>query len=218
MVSWPWPWVIEPDTGSPCRRGRSGSRLPRSRPPRRARSCWRGRCRAICRAGVPRARRLSKPAASASFERHVEVLFELAAIVGEGQARFERHRLGRDRIAPAQFDRVDAHLGGGLVDHPLDDIARLGPAVAAIGPHRVGVGEDRGHLGMDRRGALDPGQGAEIVDKGIGAGLRIGADGGDRLDPQAEEIAVLVERQLGFGDVVAACASPRKPRTACSSI
>jgi hypothetical protein len=50
------------------------------------------------------------------LERHVEASFELAAIMGEGQARFERHRFGRDRIAPAQFDRVGSH---GTVDrHP----------------------------------------------------------------------------------------------------
>ena len=34
---------------SRCRRGRSGSRPPRTRPPRPARSCSRSRCRAACR-------------------------------------------------------------------------------------------------------------------------------------------------------------------------
>ena len=38
-----------------------------ARRPRRARSCWRGRGRAICRARATSARRRSKPAASASF-------------------------------------------------------------------------------------------------------------------------------------------------------
>ncbi len=146
---------------------------------------------------------LLEPGEIGEAERHVEALLELAAIVGEGQARFERHRLGRDHVAPAQFDRVDAELGGGEVDHPLDDIGRLGAAVAAIGPHRVGVRIDGGHVGIDRRRAVDAGQGSEIGDKSVGAGLRVGADGRDRAHAQAEKMALGIERQLGLGDVVA---------------
>ena len=49
-------------------------------------------------------------------------------------------------------------------------------------------------------GAVDPGQGAEVHDEDVGADLRIGADGGRHLHPQTEEVALLVERQLRFGD------------------
>ena len=49
-----------------------------------------------------------EPGEIGELERHVHVLRELAAIVGEDQPGLERHRLGRDRVAAAQFDRVDA--------------------------------------------------------------------------------------------------------------
>ena len=115
---------------------------------------------------LPRARDFAaaplEPGEIGKLERHVEVLGELAAIIGEDQPGLERHRLGRDRVAAAQFDRVDAELGRRLVDHALDHIGEFGPAVAAIGPHRVGVGEHRGHLGVDRRRAVHPGEGAEV--------------------------------------------------------
>ena len=50
---------------------------------------------------------------------------------------------------------------------------------------------------MDRRRAIDAGERAEIADEGLAAGLEIGAEIGDGLDPEAEEHAVAVERQLG---------------------
>ena len=94
-------------------------------------------------------------------------------------------------------------FGRRLVDHALDYIGEFGPAVAAIGPHRVGVGEHGGHLGMDRRGAVDAGQGAEVHHEDVRVLLRISAGRGDRADPEGEEMPVIVERQLGLGDMVA---------------
>src|SRR5689334_11869559 len=55
-------------------------------------------------------------------EREVHVLFKFAAVVSEGHAGLERHRAGRNRIAPAQLRRIDAKLGGGEIDHALDDV------------------------------------------------------------------------------------------------
>ena len=54
--------------------------------------------------GAPRL----EPSKISEFKRDIHVLLELAAIVGEDQPGLERHRLGRDRVAPAQFDRIDA--------------------------------------------------------------------------------------------------------------
>ena len=39
----------------------------------------------------------------------------------------------------------------------------------------------------------------------------IGADIGERARAEARELAVLVERELGLGDVVAACSSESRP-------
>ena len=114
------------------------------------------------------------------LERHVHALLELAAVVGEGEPGLERHGVGRDVVAPPQLGRIDAELVGGEIDHALDHIGRLGPAVAAIGPHRVGVGEHRGHVGMHGGRAVDAGERAEIAGEGLHAGLQIGADVGDR--------------------------------------
>ena len=146
---------------------------------------------------------LLEPREIGEVERHVEALFELAAIISERETGFERHRVGRDHVAPAQFDRVDAEFVGGEIDHPLDDVCRLRAAIPAIGPHRVRVAVDGCYIGVYRRRAIDPGQSSEIGDKGVGTGLRIGADGRDRAHPQTEKTAVGIERQLGLGDVVA---------------
>ena len=136
-------------------------------------------------------------------ERHVHVLFELAAIVGEGHAGFERHGARRDGVAAAQFRRIDAGLVGRKIDHALDDVGGFRPAVAAIRPHRLGVGEHGGDVDMGRGRAIDAGERAEIAGEGRHADLQIGADGGDDLGAEAEEVAVLVEREFGVGDVVA---------------
>ena len=137
------------------------------------------------------------------LERQIHVLFELAAIVGEGDAGLERQRARRNGVAPAQFRRIDAELVGGKIDHALDDVTGFRPAVAAIGPHRLRVGEHRGHVDVRGGRAVDAGERAEIAGKGRHADLQIGADGGDDLCPEAEKISVLVERELRLGDVVA---------------
>ena len=55
----------------------------------------------------------------------VEDLFELAAVIGESEPGLERHRLGRNEIAPAQLGRIDAGFVGGEIDQPLDHIGRF---------------------------------------------------------------------------------------------
>src|SRR4029077_1722686 len=60
-------------------------------------------------------------------ERHVHVLFELAAVVGEGHAGLVRHGARRNGVAPAQFRRIDAGLAGGKIDTAPADIGPSRP-------------------------------------------------------------------------------------------
>ena len=49
-------------------------------------------------------------------QRLVHDGFELAAVVDRSVRRLVRHRVGRDEVAPAQLDPIDAHLARGAVD------------------------------------------------------------------------------------------------------
>ena len=62
----------------------------------------------------------------------LQVLGEIAAVIGVDERRLVGHRLGRDRVAPAQLDAVDAELARGEIDHGLDHVGVLRPAGAAI--------------------------------------------------------------------------------------
>ena len=90
------------------------------------------------------ARRFSKPAWSASASARSMLAREVAAVVGEDEPGLERHRGGRDQVAAAQLDGIDAELARGDVDHALDRERRLGPAGAAVGAGGRGVGEHAG--------------------------------------------------------------------------
>ena len=61
------------------------------------------------------------------------------------------------------------------------------------------------HRDMGRRDVVDADQRADIAEgrEQVALGRDVGADIGQRLDPEAEEFAVLVERQLGVADIVA---------------
>ena len=133
----------------------------------------------------------------------VHVLGEFAGIVGEGEPGLERHRVGRDGVFPPQLRRIDAELVGGDVDDALDDVGGFRPAVAAIGPHRIGVGEHRRHVGIDGGRLVDARQRAEIAHEGLPADLQESAHIGDDVHAQAKEVAILVERKLGVGHIVA---------------
>jgi len=148
------------------------------------------------------ARRIPRPVRQ--LQRGVHVLLELAAVIGVDEPGLVRHRLGRDEVAPAQRDPVDAGLARGNVDDPLDGVGRLGPAGAAVGRGGVAVGEDPGDGRMDVRRPVGAGEAAEIVGRDVDAAHReMGAEIGDRGDAEREEDAVLVERQLHRRDVVA---------------
>ena len=104
-----------------------------------------------------------------------------------------------DEVAPAELRRVDLQLARRGLYQALDDVGGLGPAGAAVGVDRRGVGEHRGHLAVDlRRGVLAREQ--RRVQDGRDAGSESGevsAQVRRGLHPHGEELAVLVERQLG---------------------
>ncbi len=136
----------------------------------------------------------------------LEVLAEVAAVVGVDQRRLVGHRLGRDHVAPAQLGAIDLELARGEIDHGLDHIGRLRPAGAAVGAGHHRVGQHRRRLGGDRRDHIGAGEHADVVGRrsGIAVGIVVGADVREVAHREGEEAAVRVERELGLGDVVAA--------------
>ena len=136
----------------------------------------------------------------------LQVLAEIAAVIGVDQRRLVGHRGGRDHVAPAQFRGIDPELARGEVDHGLDHIGGLRAAGAAIGTGQHGVGEDRGDFGTDRGDHIGAREHADIVGgrAGIAVGIVIGADVGVVAHRKGEEAPVRVEGEFGLGDVVAA--------------
>ena len=136
--------------------------------------------------------------------RLVERRVVVADVVLQRDRRLVRER--RDEVAPADLGRVDLHLARRGLDQPLDDVGRLGAAGAAIGVHRRGVGEHRGHFAVDDRRRVLAGEQRRVQDGRDARGERgeIGAHVRRRVHAHGEELAVLVQRELGLGDVVAA--------------
>jgi len=75
------------------------------------------------------------------FQGLVEDRSELTRIVVHAGRRLVGHLRGRDVVAAAQLDAVDARLARGGVDQPLHVVVALGPAGAAIGADRRSVGK-----------------------------------------------------------------------------
>src|SRR5580704_12772987 len=183
--------AVEPDLGTlKASRRRTLDRIGKTQAPQLA---------GLARAGATRL----KTFPIGGLEREIHVLFEFAAVISEGDAGFEWQGARRNGVAPAQLSRIDAELIGSEIDHALDDVTRFRPAIAAIGSHRLGMREHRGGLDMGSRRAIDAGQGAEITGKSRHAGLQIGTDRGGDPGTEAEERAVLVEREFRFGDIIA---------------
>ncbi len=138
--------------------------------------------------------------------RHVEGAVVVADVVVQRDRRLVGKGVLGDEVAPADLRRVDLHLARRRLDEALDHVGRLRPAGAAIGVDRHGVGEDRRHLAVDRRRRVRAGEQrrVEVCRDRRREGREVGAHIGDGLHPQRQELAVLVDRQLGMGHVVAA--------------
>ena len=131
---------------------------------------------------------------------------ELAAVIDEAGRGLVGHGRGRDEVAAAELGGPEARLARRDVDDALDQIARLRAAGAAIGVDRRGVGEHALDPHINRRDGVDAGQHGHAR-RGRDEGReerQIGAEIGDGLDPERQDAAVGVERQLGMADMVAA--------------
>ena len=128
----------------------------------------------------------------------------VARVVGEPGHRGVRELVGLDVVAPPDLGRIDADLRGELVHRALDGEGRLWSTGAA-----VGVG--RRHGGEDRRAREHVG--GHVVDAAVEERaeqrdarrdqLEVGAHVGQEVDPDAEELAVGVGRQLDVLDLAA---------------
>jgi hypothetical protein len=111
-----------------------------------------------------------------------------------------------DEVLAPQLGRVQPQLARRGLDHPLDDIARLGPPGPAIGIDRHGVGIDRADIAVNVFDVVLARQqrGIKIGRHGAGKQRHVGAEIGDRVDLEGGDPPGLVEPHLGGGDVVAA--------------
>ena len=148
--------------------------------------------------------RLPKPLTSAISIAFFSEAPIVAGVVGHDHRRLVRERF--DEILLPQIGRIDAELARADLDQPLDHEGRLGPPGAAIGIDRHGVGVDRVDLAVDRRNVVLARQQrrVEIGRHRRREGRHIGAEIGDGLDLEPGDLAVIAERHLGVGDMVAA--------------
>ena len=87
------------------------------------------------------------------------------------------------------------------IDQALEQIGGLGPPGAAIGADRHRVGAHALDVDVDRRDRIEAGDEVCRARRDEAAKRReIGAEIGDDGDAQAEEAAVLIERELGARD------------------
>ncbi len=131
-------------------------------------------------------------------ERLVHHALELAAVVGRAVGGLVGHRLRRDEVLSAQLDRVEAVLGGGVVDQPLDRVGDVGAPGTAVGRNGNRVRVCAARVRVQRRDAIHPAHGDGDVAR---ADLRPerrrkGAEVGRVFEPEREEPALAVEREF----------------------
>ncbi len=128
----------------------------------------------------------------------------VAGVVAQRHRRLVR-KLG-DEVAPPQLDRIELDLARRRFNEPLDHVGGFGAAGAAIGIDRHRVGEHRRHLAVDRRRLVLAGEQRGVEDRRDARGERGEVRAQVRRGAHAhrQELAVLVQRELGGGDMVAA--------------
>ena len=138
------------------------------------------------------------------LQRRIERGAEIAGVVGHDDRRLIRKL--RDKILAAQFRRIDLQLPRRGFHHPFEQIARFGPARAAIGVDRRGVGVDSDDFRVDRRDVVLARQQRRVeIGRHCGGEQRhVGAEIGVGFYPQGQDLVVLVERHLRLRDMVAA--------------
>ena len=142
------------------------------------------------------------------FHRPLHVRGEVAGIVDLAGRGLVGHRARRDEILAPDRIRRHAEFSRGGIDQPLDHIGRLGTSGAAIGIDRHGVGEHRADPAVERLDVVEAGQHAGAAMGNIRPeGRQIRAHVAHQVDIHRQEFAVLGERHLRGGDVVAALRS-----------
>ena len=140
---------------------------------------------------------------------HLEGLIErrlvVARVVDDAGLGREGKLVRADEVPAAELGRVDPELAGGRVHDPLDEVDRLRPAGTAVGIGRGGGGVDRDQLAVDGRDVVAARQ-HQVRERrdGLGVDLRVGAEIGQDPALQAEDLAVLVDRQVDVVDLTAA--------------
>ena len=122
---------------------------------------------------------------------------------------------GLDEVAAAQLGRVDAQFTRGRFHDALDRVGGLGPAGAAVSVDGRGIREHRCHRGHDLRRGVLAGQQRGVEDRWHRAakGAEVSAQVGRGVDLEGDELAVLVQPELGRGEVVAAMGVGQKRLT-----
>ena len=132
------------------------------------------------------------------LQRGLEQPHAIGGVIGVAARRGVGHLMSLEQVEAAQFDRRAAGLMGRDVDQPLEQEQRLGLAGAADGVDRNGVGEGAVEIDANRWNAVEAGD--HLGQSGGRDGGRehrdIGAEIGQSLDPQTEELAAGIERQL----------------------
>ena len=165
--------------------------------------------------GFTAARRKSLPVGD--LHRPVHVLLVAAGIVEHADGVAVRHCVRAHQIAAPQLDAVDAEFLGGGVDQPLDGVGDFGPARTAIGVgrHRVSVDRDRAQAGR-RNGVGARDESGALAQRRQRHAAR--PDIADIGRAHRQEAAAGIERQLDFGDEIAALIVGEKRLRACRGI
>ncbi|MGY4311387.1 hypothetical protein ACVWW1_000690 [Bradyrhizobium sp. JR3.5] len=140
-----------------------------------------------------------------NLHRALHMRGEVAGVVDlAGRGRVGQ-RLRWDEILPPDGVRRHAELSRGGIDQPLDHIGGLRAAGAAIGVDRHRVGEHGADAAVEGLDVIETRQHAGAAMRDIGRKRReIGTHVAHQVDIHAEEFAVLGERHLRGGEVVAA--------------
>ena len=120
-----------------------------------------------------------------------------AAVVDHAERIAVGHRRFRHQIAPPQLQPVEPALPRREIDQPFHDVDDLRPPRAAIGAGRQGVGNRRTGAEMHGRHVIDARHDLDALGERP-EGDRVGADIADIGAAHREEMALAVERELGF--------------------
>ena len=138
----------------------------------------------------------------AELERHIHAADIVAVVVFDAERIFVRQFLFGHEILAAQRDAIEAAFARGEIDQPLHDENHFRPAGAAIGPRRRGVRQRGAGAKMRRRHAIDARHHLHaLLHHGEIGG--VGAEIAEVRAAHGEELALVVERELGFDDEIA---------------